>query len=428
MDVAVDWARVRSAFLAGDYPVCRGLLAGTENPEAQLWLAKIEYRLLQLDGMLHRLLSFSTTDTHLSAERDSWIAAGYAMTDELRLAHQLLDRALAVLAPPDEAFFRARYIRAMTFFFAREYEAALQAVAPLLESADPADRAFAYSHRAWVHAKRENLRGQLHDMLLSLVQFDGVAEPDQYILGHTLMSLTALCRELPTNGVYERACAAIPRLADTEGNALANFNVQRHLGLIEILRGHEVSALRRGYVAQQRAPSDYWSVYCFVDRASLHFGMQRKRAALESLDAAHALASRLNWSKTNDSERLILLTIAQLYAQERPALAQRYLAEFRTISTPMHPRTAFVGDRRPRAFELYPKGVALLHLGEREAALEMLEEAYEIFIVFEHDWRASLAALELYLSTRQPRWLERARERIAPWPNSWIAREVRNAG
>jgi hypothetical protein len=62
-----------------------------------------------------------------------------------------------------------------------------------------------------------------------------------------------------------------------------------------------------------------------------------------------------------------------------------------------------------------------LHLGEREAAIGMLEEAWNIFSAFEYDWRAALAALDLYKTTGEMRWLEHARRQIAPWPRSWIA-------
>jgi hypothetical protein len=218
------------------------------------------------------------------------------------------------------------------------------------------------------------------------------------------------------------------RIHDTEGNALSIFLLQRHMGLIEALRGDELSALRRLHLAEEIAPTDFWRVFCLVDRASLAGAMGRRQAARETLDAADALASRLNWSSTSHSERIILLTIAQLFAEHEPARAQRYLATFRSLTTPMHPRLVWVGDRRTRALQLYPHAVALLRMGEREAALPMMQEAYEIFVVFEHGWRAALAALEIYRTTSEREWLERAQAHVAPWPRSWIAREVGNAG
>jgi hypothetical protein len=137
-------------------------------------------------------------------------------------------------------------------------------------------------------------------------------------------------------------------------------------------------------------------------------------------------AARLEWESTRDEERLVLLTIAQLYATENPAMAERYLATFRSLKTQMHLRMGWLGDRRTRALQLYPHGIALLHLGERSAGIEMLEEAWSIFSAVEYGWRAALCALDLYKATAQQPWLDRAVERIAPWPQSWIAREVRN--
>jgi tetratricopeptide (TPR) repeat protein len=422
-----DWTPIHTAFLAGDYPLCRRLLADAPKPQADLWLGKIDYRLVRLDETIHRLLNLSTGDPHLRAERDSWLAAAYASSGELSLAHQLIDRALEVLAPPDEAYYRALYVSAMALYFEQNYEAALDVVTPMFESPNPLDRGLAYNHRSWIHARAENLQGQVHDLLLSLDEFEKVDQPDEYTLAHTLVSLTAMCRELSTQGVYERVRDAMPRIHDTEGNALSNFLLQRHMGLIEALYGNELSAMRRWRIAEASAPTDYWRVFCLVDRASLAATMGRAQTSRKALEKADKLASNLNWSSTSDSERIILLTIAQLYAEDDPARTQRYLAAFRSLSTQMNPRIVWVGDRRTRALQLYPHAVALLRMGERDAALPMLEEAHDIFIAFEHGWRAALAALELYKATSESRWLERAQAEIAPWPQSWIAREVRNA-
>jgi hypothetical protein len=146
--------------------------------------------------------------------------------------------------------------------------------------------------------------------------------------------------------------------------------------------------------------------------------------AEDALEAAHQEASRLNWSRTRDEERIILLTIAQLFAATHPALAERYLALYRSMPTEMDPRIGWYGDRRARALQLYPQGIALLQLGEREAALHMLEEAWNIFRHFEYGWRAALTALDLYKATGERHWLEDARRQIEPWPRSWIARDA----
>ena len=55
----------------------------------------------------------------------------------------------------------------------------------------------------------------------------------------------------------------------------------------------------------------------------------------------------------------------------------------------------------------------------------MLLEAWEIFEEFEYGWRAAHAAMLLARATRDEKWLARAARRIQPWPNSWIAQEVR---
>lgn len=422
---AFDWTPVRRAYFAGEYGECRRLLENAPAPEAEIWLSRIDGRQVRYADAIARLLRLSPSDSRTAAERDMWLAASYANTGEFPLAHQLLDRALLVLRAPDEAYYRAIYIRALAYYLAADYTATAAAIEELFESPHPQDRAQAHALRSWIAARREDFRAQLNDLLKSLEEYEAVEEPDQYGFANTLLSIAALCRELPTEGIVDRLRKAWGRVRSGEATASSRFQLLRVLGWIEALQGDEISAMRYWRVAEKDAPSEYWRVFCLVDRAYLASVSDRKEAARETLAAAHQRASLLAWGSTRDEERVILLTMAQLFAEDDPALAQRYLAVFRSLPTQMHSRMGWVGDRRTRALQLYPHGIALLHLNEQQAAIGMLEEAWTIFTSFEYGWRAALAALTLHTATGEPQWLQRAREQIAPWPQSWIARKVR---
>lgn len=419
------WERVRSLYLAGYYEPCRQMLEGVLGPRAQLWLARIEGRSGRKAASLERLLTLQPEDERIAAERDVWMASAYFESDQFDLSQRLLDRALQVFRPPEEMYFRALHIRALAFFLAGDYEAAWEPTSVLLTSPHPIDRAQGYSHRSWLFAKRDlDLRSQLRDLTTALEIYEQIDEPDQFTFVRTLNSLAILCREIPTEGIIERVRRNVCRTLANEATAFPLFQMRRLLGWFDALQGDEMAALRQWKDAEALAPTEFWRVFPLVDRAYLAAAMGRKSSARELLAAADRQASRLSWSETRDEERLILLTIAQLFVAEDPARAQRYLAMFRSLRTQADARMGFVNDPRAKALQAYPHGIALVQLGELDAGVGMLEQAWEIFTRFEYGWRAALAALEIYKATGEATWLERAREQAAPWPKSWIARDV----
>ncbi|HEV2262137.1 MAG TPA: helix-turn-helix transcriptional regulator, partial [Candidatus Rubrimentiphilum sp.] len=92
--------------------------------------------------------------------------------------------------------------------------------------------------------------------------------------------------------------------------------------------------------------------------------------------------------------------------------------------TSVLPGISYSEDPRTRAFAEYSNGIALLELGDIEAAIAMLEDAREIFEGHHYGWRAALCAVGLYRATSDEKWLVEARRDVGPWPRSWIAREI----
>lgn len=423
-----DWSAVRDAYLDGDYSKCLELLAGAPDPHASFWRARIAAREGRPAEHIAHLHELACPDEESRAERDVWLASYYAAAADFSHAHSLLDRAMAVLAPPAETYYRGVYVRALANYLSGEFEAALTNAEELLTSADGNDRGQAHALRSWIALKRADMQGQLDSMVDALEEYLRLERPDQYGLGFTLQSLAVFCRERPIDQtIRQRVRIAATRLRLTGVTGFSYFQTTRLLGWDDALHGDELSAIRRWRDAEACAPSEFWRVFCVVDRAFLAQVMHRASAAAELLEQADSLAHALTWSQTHEEERLILLTIAQLFSQTEPARAERYLAMYRSLGTSMHLLLKSEGDPRFHALELYPHAVALLNLGETHA-ISMLEEAWNIFTHVDYRWRAAQAALDLYRATNQTQWLERAREQAAPWPKSWIARDVRELG
>jgi tetratricopeptide (TPR) repeat protein len=423
-----DWGPVRTAYLRADSEHCRRLLEAAPAPRALIWLGCLDVREARYASAITTLLRVRAGEPQQRAERDVWLARCYANTGEYAMAHGLVERASTVVRPPNRTAYRAIYARALTFFLARQFEEAELAIDPLVNCDDAEYRAQAQALRGWVAARREDVRGQIDCLNACFDTYEGVEEPLQYVFAPALVAFASLCREMPIAHLHERVRRSFARVPRTNGIAGAYFQLTRILGWIDALQGNDLSAMRYWRDAEESAPSEFWRVFCLVDRAYLARVSGRLQFAEDSLQAAHEQASQLNWNSTRDEERLILLTIAQLFAAEQPALAERYLALFRSMPTELDPRIGWLSDRRTRALQLYPQSIALLQLGEREAAIAMLEEAWSIFSAFEYGWRAALAALDLYKATGEARWLQEARRQIEPWPRSWIARDAALAG
>ena len=416
------------AFLTADYDRARDLLdAAPQTPNTILRLARLDLRVGKDVDALERLTALQPAEHRLRLERDVWLATAYSATADYQTALRIFDRVLEQIAPPDELYYAALFQKAHATWARRDLIALRALLGPLMSSPFPLYRGRGHLLLGWVHVGDGNLRRQADEYLRALDEFEGMAQPDMFVRLSTIFTLAALARELPLDDVAERVKHAYATLVPTSGMRVQYFKLTRVLGGIEALRGDELSAFRYYRAAAELAPNDRWRVLCMTDRAELARAAGERAFALDQLHAAHELASGISWNDASDEDRMALVNLAQLFAEEDAPIAQRYLAQFRSLTVPMNSRMALASDPRVQAFSAYAAGMALLQLGEIEDATGMLKDAWDLFERFGHGWRAALCAAGLYRATRESAWLSRANQQVKPWPNSWVAREVRRA-
>ena len=424
-----DAAGFERAFLAADYERCRELVASAaQSDETTLALSRVDLREGHAVDVVERLSGVRPADERLSLERDVWLGTAYGATGDSDSALRYLQRALAVLRPPDELYYAALFQKAHIHWMERQWEPLDRLVAQLIESPNAGYRGRGYVLRGWAHAGKSNdAHAQARDCLRALDEFDFMARPDLRLRLNTVLALATLARELGLESITQRVRAAYGAMHPSSGMYVQYFKMTRILGWIDALEGNELSAFRRFRQAAEMAPSDLWRVQCISDRATLARATGERAFMLDQLYTAHELASTLTWTEAIEEDRITLLNLAELFGDVDPALSQRYLAQFRSLRMPLDRRMGFSNDARIRALETYPSGIALLRLGETAAARQMLGESYDIFTRFDYGWRAALAALGLHKATQDPQWLMQARKAIKRWPKSWIAREIRDA-
>jgi len=413
------------AFLAADYPECRRLLGELgDQARAAILTARVDFREQRYVEMIQPLEVLKPKDPQLAVERDVLLGAAYANTNYDSTGRIRLDRALENAEPGSQLQIDAQFYKALLAWLEHEHRESEDLVTAQTRDGEPNNRARGHFLLSWIALRRRDVGRQVQELVSALNILDEAEEPDEYYRAKALRTLTTLGRELPLVDESQRMRDTYAAIPWAPGTRLEQFQTARNLGWIDALQGDELAAFRRFREASALAPSEHWRVICLTDRAYLARNTGEKTFAHDVLLEAHEMAQHLSWHETQREERSSLFVLAELFATIDPALSQKYLAQFRSLQTSVMLGISYEGDPRMRAFAAYSSGKALLELGETAGGIAMLMEARDIFEAFHYGWRTALCALGLHKATGESRWLVEARQQIAPWPRSWIAREV----
>ena len=417
------------AFLAAEYPQCRRLLAELAGSEEAVILeAEVDFRESRFVEMIEPLTALKPKNPRIALVRDVLLGAAYGQTKDYTTARLRLDRAIDATSPGDQIWRDAVFYKGLVAWIEHEHRECEALAVSLLANASPNESARAHFLLSWVALRRRDVTAQVSELIATLDSLEPEPHPDEYYRSKALVSLSLLCRELPLPAETERIRDTAERMHWGEGVRLQHFQTTRHLGWIDALRGNELAAFREFRAAAALAPSEHWRVLCLTDRAYLARNTGEELFAEDLLNEAHTTAQHLSWHETPREERSALFVLAELFASIDPALSQKYLAQYRSLNTSVMPGISYTDDPRIRAFAGYSLGMASLQSGEKQEAIAALSEAREIFEAFHYGWRRALCALALHRATGDPKWLVEARHEIAPWPNSWIARDIAEAG
>ncbi len=231
-----------------------------------------------------------------------------------------------------------------------------------------------------------------------------------------------LARELPSPALRDAAYADAAEIPWTPDTGEQRFTMLRAVAWRYALDGDAFNAFRNLKRASEIAPSDGWRVMSSCDRAYLADVLGEPRWAEQELADAHELAARVAWNALDGEERFALSLLAERFASRDPALALAYVARYKEAGKHFSRSLVSNEDRRVDAMEAYSFGSVQRALGEDAEAARLLKRAYKTYDSIGYEWRAARAALELAAVTGDERWKERATERLAAYPQSWLAR------
>jgi DNA-binding CsgD family transcriptional regulator len=247
---------------------------------------------------------------------------------------------------------------------------------------------------------------------------------DVELQAYATRNLATLARELPMPQLRDVAKGAVERVPWTRDLREEQFKAVRAVGWCCALDGDYLNAFRLLKAASGLATSDHWRVTAALDRAYLARCLGEPRWSEQELLEANTLARDLDWHGRTSEEHGALVVLAELYSEIDGALSLAYLARYRELGQIVKPTEAFAHDQRMGAMADHSTGVVHARLGDTQAAIANLEAAWEVLSTVHYDWRAGRTAIELYKLTKKSIWNERAREKLAGYPLSWLAGQV----
>lgn len=257
---------------------------------------------------------------------------------------------------------------------------------------------------------------------------DAGQHADMALYAATLCDLAALVAEMPFPVDLAEIRADLQRLPQTWYLAEQCFGAYRNLGMRLTLDGG-VSAslglvlLRRG---AEYATTNAQRVSVLLDAAYVAYALDEPYSGGASLAEANELAESIDWGAESGDERNALIVAAELYASRDHARAQKYLDLHRSLPPPAA-ALSIAQNRRIQASLAYAEGIVARYAGNSALAIGRLEHACELFASMKYNWRAALAAFEMYEITKTEEHRVRASDLIHAYPQSWIAARIGDA-
>jgi DNA-binding CsgD family transcriptional regulator len=245
---------------------------------------------------------------------------------------------------------------------------------------------------------------------------------------HAVQNLALLGREV----AFDEAAVLARSEVDQPIEWPADFTTLRFQALVAVgwscaLRGDMLGCFRYLRAAEHRIPSDPFEVILLLDRAHFARIVGEPNWALDEVAKAENIAERIDWNALAGEERMGLLLLARATAKIDAERGRYYLARYKGLDRIRSPLHLFAFDHRLEAYASYTEGVVrLAGRGTGAGAEESFRNAWVIFDRIGFDWRAARTALYLLQITNKDRWRHLAEDKLEPFPNSWLARELRN--
>jgi DNA-binding CsgD family transcriptional regulator len=293
---------------------------------------------------------------------------------------------------------------------------------------DPVIRMRHADIRGWIAARAGRPLEQAEILHEAFRAYVSAEMPDVGVAASALRILAALNAELHVPPLNDTLHDAIERFPWTDDLRTERFQALHFLSTSEAVNGEWFSAIRCAQEAHRLAPSAAWRVMTLLDLAFVRMTCGDARSSTADLYEALDLCEKVDWQSTHDEERFTLLEAAELCADVDPLRAHGILLKARDLLGAVRPSMAARFEPRSRARLAQANGAVMRGIGQTKAAERSFREAFGVYDRAGHLWRAGMIALRIYECTGDEQWLHVARQRVAVYPKSWMAREITRCG
>jgi tetratricopeptide (TPR) repeat protein len=351
----------------------------------------------------------------------------YANSRNFDSAHEMFRAAEELVDGAGEnALARLGYQRARLRWMMRDFDPHAEEIAWALRNPDATAQLQALNIRGWMYAGLEQFERQIVDASAALRIAEQHSDAcDLASIGTLLHSTSRLAFELGHRDAIALAQSVYECVPWTNDLRIDRFQTVRAFAWDAFIQGEPARAQWLFKDSKTIAPSVAWQVMAHLDRAYVARISDNEPWAMEELAQAHTLARNVQWGATLGEERLALVTLALLFAPVDMGQAQRYVSTYIALGTEnVDPTLAIGGDRRAIGFEKFASARVHQVLGNSSLAIRSYETAYDIFAQINFHYRAAIAAMGLWETTKMPSWLDRAKLHAAHVPNSPIAAKL----
>ncbi len=414
----------RRAWEAGDATEVLELLGRSPNePEAALLAARALVRAGEPEPALRLLDRLQqAADRAVRGEASTVAANAHAKLGRLEKARQALQSELG-RDLPRRVHAERSFIRALTAWQRKDFQTARDIVDADLRISDGPIYAKGLELLGWIEVSAYKYHSAVRYFLKALDVLESLRTRDQAAQVSNLHILSSIAVETLDLDLERTLVKSREQIAENPGIARRIFFTDQYLAELALLRGDEQEAYNRQVRAMLEAPNDALRLSIEVDTARLfglhgdslgvrlHFG--RSRQFLESV----------RWASADVEELMGPLLLAAEAAQSSPELASVALTRALSASGSRDPRLLFEKDRRAMAMALYAQGRVAAQRGSPDA-MQLLEEAAQIWDDVGYRYRRAIVALDLYRISQKPSALQPVHNAARLAPGSWLARAV----
>lgn len=417
------------AYLAGKPKSCLSLLHGHDSAAASLLRGRALLRTGRVDDAVAELGETIPRfgDHGASAVHQYLLGTALARRGEYETAHEALanGQAYASSSGDRELITEAAYYRALTAYMWGDLARAEDIAAETLDEQGGSAHARLLDLLGLMAGLNGDIDRQVAMELAANQHAATIANRDTYFEAVFLNNLAIPIAETnrPDIAAFIRDRAASIDWND-ELQPL-HFHVVRHLALLDALAGNHLSAYRQYRSAVGLGPTMARRAEALVGLGYLAREMGEAIAAAECITGAEELVAQVNWSGSDDDERLTLLHLATLLAPTDAGRAILHIDRYKALPKAINRMYAAAhGNPLYRAKELHAFGLVANAQHGAAFALPMLDEAHRLFRSVSSEWRAAVVALDVYELNGEAAMLAYARERATRIPHSWLARRV----